>query len=46
MSGVTPDLLASGLAVHHRMISLFQDFQLFDYEVVVAASLDLVGYRD
>ena len=40
-SGVTPDLLASCLAVHHKDDCLFQDFQLFDYEVVVAASLDL-----
>ena len=40
-SGVTPDLLASCLAVHHKDDRLFQDFQLFDYEVVIAASLDL-----
>ena len=40
-SGVTPDLLASCLAMQHKDNCLFQDFQLFDYEVVIAASLDL-----
>ena len=40
-TGVAPDLLASVLAVNHEDDRLFQDFQEFDYEVVVAASLDL-----
>ena len=40
-TGVAPELLASVLAVNHEDNRLFQDFQQFDYEIVVAASLDL-----
>ena len=39
--GVMPEFLASALAEDHEDDKLFQDFQQFDYEVVVAASLDL-----
>ena len=40
-TGVAPDPLASVLAVNHEDDRLFRDFQQFDYEIVVAASLDL-----
>ena len=39
--GVSPELLAMELAADHGDEKLFQDFHLFDYEVVVAAALDL-----
>jgi hypothetical protein len=41
--GVAPEFLAAELAADHGDDKLFQDFHLFDYEVVVAASLDLSG---
>ena len=41
--GVSPEFLAAELAADHGDDKLFQDFHLFDYEVVVAASLDLSG---
>ena len=39
--GVSPEFLASELAADHGDEKLFQDFHMFDYEVVIGASLDL-----